>query len=393
MLRATAVLGLFLAATAQATVLFKEEFGEGWRERWVDSTAKGSDAGTFKWAAPKYYNDANADKGIQTSQDSKYYAISSKFPEAFSNKDKDIVVQFQVQHGQGIDCGGGYVKIFPSSLEQSKMQGESPYNIMFGPDICGTNKIVHVIFTYKGKNLLKKTTIAAKHDEDPHLYTLVVSPNNSYQVLIDNNQAASGSLEDDWEFLQPKTIPDPEAKKPEDWDDRAEIPDPESKKPEDWDNEPEFIADPDASKPEDWDDEDDGEWEAPSISNPKYNGAWKPKMMANPDFKGIWVRPEIPNPNYEPASDLYLYEDNAYIGLDLWQVKSGSIFDNIIVTDSLKEAKEFAKETFDKLVDGAQKMKDAGVKSEEEKKVEEEEKEASEVEEEEEEDEIIKDEL
>ena len=28
------------------------------------------------------------------------------------------------------------------------------------------------------------------------------------------------------------------------------------------------IADPDAEKPEDWDDEDDGEWEAPESTTP-----------------------------------------------------------------------------------------------------------------------------
>lgn len=38
---------------------------------------------------------------------------------------------------------------------------------------------------------------------------------------------------------------------------RATIPDPEDKKPEDWDK-PEHIPDPDAQKPEDWDDEMDG---------------------------------------------------------------------------------------------------------------------------------------
>lgn len=113
--------------------------------------------------------------------------------------------------------------MFPTGLEQEKLHGESPYNIMFGPDICGMNKIVHVIFNYKGQNLLKKVTIPAKADEDPHVYTLVVSADNTYKVLIDNTQAASGELEDDWDFLKPKEIPDPDAKKPSDWDDRAEV--------------------------------------------------------------------------------------------------------------------------------------------------------------------------
>jgi calreticulin len=36
---------------------------------------------------------------------------------------------------------------------------------------------------------------------------------------------------------------------------REKIPDPEDKKPEDWDKIPKDIPDPDAKKPEDWDGE------------------------------------------------------------------------------------------------------------------------------------------
>lgn len=43
------------------------------------------------------------------------------------------------------------------------MDGESPYNIMFGPDICGPGtKKVHVIFNYKGQNLLIKKDVRCK---------------------------------------------------------------------------------------------------------------------------------------------------------------------------------------------------------------------------------------
>ena len=37
----------------------------------------------------------------------------------------------------------------------------------------------------------------------------------------------------------------------------------------DWDK-PEYIPDPDAKKPEDWDDDTDGEWEPPNVPNPAY---------------------------------------------------------------------------------------------------------------------------
>ena len=134
---------------------------DGWEDRWVQSTHKGEE-GKFVQTAGKFYGDEN-DKGIQTSQDAKFYALSAKFDESFSNEGKTLVIQFQVKHEQNIDCGGGYVKVFSSELDQKDMHGDSPYNIMFGPDICGPGtKKVHVIFNYKGKNLLTKKDIRCK---------------------------------------------------------------------------------------------------------------------------------------------------------------------------------------------------------------------------------------
>jgi calreticulin len=199
----------------------------------------------------------------------------------FTNDKKDLVVQFSVKHEQNIDCGGGYIKLVPGS-SKSQMKdfgGDTPYSVMFGPDICGfgTRK-THVILPYKGKNHLIKKDIRAETDELTHVYTLRVMPNNTYQVLIDLQQVAEGSLEDDWDMLPPRKIKDPKATKPADWDERAQIPDPKDKKPAGWDDIPATLPDPDAKKPEDWDDEDDGEWEPPTIPNPEYKGEWKPKM-------------------------------------------------------------------------------------------------------------------
>lgn len=69
--------------------------------------------------------------GLQTSQDAHFYALSSRFAD-FSNKDQPLVIQFTVKHEQSIDCGGGYIKLFPSDLKQEDMHGDSTYNIMFG---------------------------------------------------------------------------------------------------------------------------------------------------------------------------------------------------------------------------------------------------------------------
>merc|ERR1711962_1212318 len=200
---------------------------------------------------------------------------------------------------------------------------------MFGPDICGSTKRVHVIFTYKGVNHLVKKEIPCKEDEMTHLYTLVVSPDNTYRVKIDGEEAQKGSLEEDWDMLPAKEIVDPEQSKPADWVDSDTMPDPEDTKPEDWDR-PAHIPDSEASKPADWDDDMDGEWEAPMVANPEY----------------------APNPL------LYRYEDIGALGFDLWQVKSGTIFDNIIITDAPLEAEAFAKETFEITKVAEKKMKD-----------------------------------
>ena len=86
--------------------------------------------------------------------------------------------------------------------------GDTPYSIMFGPDVCGTStKRVHVIFTYKEKNLLTKKTITCETDQLTHVYTLIVNPDKTYQVLIDNEEKAAGTLEEDWDFLPPAKIP------------------------------------------------------------------------------------------------------------------------------------------------------------------------------------------
>lgn len=69
--------------------------------------------------------------GLQTSENLKFYAISSRF-KPFNNKGRPLVIQYTVKHEQKIDCGGGYVKIFPSNLDQKNMSGESLYYIMFG---------------------------------------------------------------------------------------------------------------------------------------------------------------------------------------------------------------------------------------------------------------------
>uniref|UniRef100_A0A8C6VS21 Calreticulin 3 n=1 Tax=Naja naja TaxID=35670 RepID=A0A8C6VS21_NAJNA len=316
-----------------------------WKERWVVSQYK-SNYGKFRLTAGNFYGDREADKGLQTSENLKFYAISSRF-QPFSNKGKSLVIQYTVKHEQKIDCGGGYVKLFPSNLNQKNMSGESLYYIMFGPDICGSDtKKVHIILNYKNKVYPVKKQIRCKVDGFTHLYTLVLKSDHTYKVKIDNKMVISGILEDDWDFLPPRRIKDP-----------AEI----SNEFQSWEFE-------NAEKPKDWDDAAQGTWKPPLLKNPLYRGEWRPRKIPNPNYKGIWPHPQIVNPEYVPDPSLSVYENISVIGLDLWQVRSGTIFDNFLITDDEKYAKKFGDETWGETKKPEQTMSEKEIKKEKKRK-------------------------
>merc|ERR1712083_1201517 len=88
----------------------------------------------------------------------------------------------------------------------------------------------------------------------------------------------------------------------------------------------------------------DGEWQAPMIDNPEFKGEWKAPKIANPDYKGEWEHPMIDNPDYVEAVDVWKRGPVGYIGVEVWQVKSGTVFSDFILTDSVEEAETFMNE-------------------------------------------------
>lgn len=353
--------------SASAEFFITENFNDAaWTNRWTESsTWKPKDEmGAWKHTAGEWYGDAE-DKGIQTSEDARFYGISAKLEKPFISNDKPLVIQYSVKHEQNLDCGGAYIKLLPGGdeFDSAGFGGDTPYAVMFGPDVCGSsNKKTHVILHdhNKNDNLLIKKEVNTETDDLTHLYTLIIDTDNTFDVRIDNKSVRKGSLDEHFTFLADKTIKDPDAKKPDDWVDNAKMVDPEDIKPDDWDDQPAEISDPDAKKPDDWDDEDDGEWEAPMIDNPDFKGEWKPKMIDNPDYKGKWEHPMIDNPEYKYDANMFkVCKDGCtHIGFEIWQVKTGTLFDDIIVTDSLEEAEDYAKKTFFKKKDGEKKMYD-----------------------------------
>ncbi|GBP07453.1 Calnexin [Eumeta japonica] len=374
------------------------------------------------------------DLGLVLTTEAKHAAISTMLDKPFEFKDKPLIVQYEVtmqrlmmelegghrnsvikrrnpiEFGlvfndakeEGQNCGGAYIKLLSKDIstktDLKKFYDQTPYTIMFGPDKCGNDNKLHFIFRHKNP---KNGSIEEKHskkpsqrledlykDKEPHLYTLIVRPDNTFSVLVDNREVNSGSLLDDFTppVNPPEEIDDPNDNKPEDWDEREKIVDPSARKPDDWDedapaqivdpaavkpdgwldDEPEMIPDSDAKKPDDWDEEMDGTWEAPLVDNPACAAApgcgnWKPPMIPNPKYKGVWRAPLIPNPNYRgkwtPRRILnphYFRDDHPFqmtpihaVGFELWSMSPMLLFDNLIITDDPAVAEEWARQSFE----------------------------------------------
>ncbi|KAG5387412.1 hypothetical protein IGI04_038882 [Brassica rapa subsp. trilocularis] len=349
---------LTLTPLAFSEIFLEEHFEGGWKSRWVLSDWKRNEgkAGTFKHTAGKWPGDPD-NKGIQTYNDAKHYAISAKIPE-FSNKNRTLVVQYSVKIEQDIECGGAYIKLLSGYVNQKQFGGDTPYSLMFGPDICGTQtKKLHVILSYQGQNYPIKKDLECETDKLNHFYTFILRPDASYSVLVDNKEREFGSMYTDWDILPPRKIKVKNAKKPVDWDDREYIDDPEDVKPEGYDLIPREIPDQKAKEPEDWDEEENGHWEPPKIPNPAYKGSWKAKKIKNPEYKGKWKNPWIDNPGilsflflfsseFEDDPDLYVLKPIRYAGIEVWQVKAGSIFDNILISDDPEYARSMVDDYF-----------------------------------------------
>lgn len=204
-----------LASLAVAKVLFKEEFGKGWEGRWIKSKWKEDQQAAFRHTQGKWFGDEEMAWGIQTSENMKFYELSTKFDKPMSSKDSPLIIQYSVKFEQVIDCGGGYVKLVGADFEPSNFGGETPLLIMFGPDICGNENKVHLILDHKGKGYLWKKKPTAPNDKLTHIYTAAIYPNGSYAVYLDAKPLDNGTVSSDWDFTVAKEIPDPADKKPE----------------------------------------------------------------------------------------------------------------------------------------------------------------------------------
>lgn len=384
---------------------FFEQFdSDDWSQLWKISKAKKDDEFSYtgEWAVEehKIFPGLKGDKGLVLKTKAAHHAIHVPLETPFDNTDNTLVAQYEVKLQEGLSCGGAYVKLLSAEggpSDDVEFNNESPYQVMFGPDKCGTTNKVHLILRRKNPNtgVYEEKHLAvpplARTVKTSTLYTLIIEPTQEFEIRINGEVVKAGNLLDEGvfepSFDPPKEIPDESDEKPADWDDRAKIPDPEqTEKPEDWDetapymipdpeavkpeswdeSAEEFIPDPEAEKPEDWDEEEDGEWIAPTIPNPEceahgcgkwiapkiknpaYKGKWTQPLIDNPDYKGEWAPKNIANPDWYHDATPSDLEPIGAIGFELWSMDADILFDDIYLGHSVEEAELIGNDTWAK---------------------------------------------
>jgi calnexin len=345
--------------------LFEPFSDDTWSSRWVVSSVSNV---TGKWdlEVTDKPQATSGEKMLFMKTEKAYYGLSTLFPTPLKPAGKPLIVQYEVRLQGALECGGAYLKLFGrDNFAPAELSNETRYIIMFGPDKCGYDSKVHFIFRHKSpKTLLYEE----KHAKDPpaietdkinHLYTLIVRPDNTFEIQIDTKSVRNGTLLTSFEpsVNPPREVDDPTDTKPADWVDDEQIDDPEASKPADWDeDEPEFVKDPakltppegwlpneekfvpdeSAAKPEDWDDGVLGDWEPPTVPNPKCAaapgcGEYDPPLIKNSLYKGKWKARQIPNPDYFEDAHPANFEEIIGAGFELWMVSSNVGFKNVYI--------------------------------------------------------------
>ncbi|KAI3403143.2 hypothetical protein KGF56_004032 [Candida oxycetoniae] len=373
---------------------------------WKSSHSKKYDQGRDEvmkyngiWSIEKAYKYPGFDNdlGLVMKSRASYHAIACKLPHTINNDNgKVLVIQYEVKAQVEWSCTGAYIKLLDEKSDYSFFNDQTPFQIAFGPDKCGSVNRVYFEITRSSLNgsverkVLQEPPLA-RLNELTNLYTLILHPNQDFEIRINGKTAKTGNFLDEKHLFhppifEPGELVDESEGKPLDWDTREYISDPSAKMPDDYEQKHAHprIADPNAVKPKEWDesepryipdptavkpvDDAGDDWMPSLVVNPKCGttgcGLWVPPTIINPDYRGPWIAPLVKNPNYKgpwtPEKKIAIPNSSEKdklvtncldkpiggIGFELWTMDGETMFDNIYLGNSISEAELIGNQTF-----------------------------------------------
>lgn len=368
-------------------VLYWENFSDPfvWK-RWTRSRALGFEG---LWANDLSYppSPRRKERGMVITQKQKSHIVSTKLPAPIYHMNETIVIQYEVRAQLIYHCFRALLRVHTTDFDPFKQTNSTHGTIEFGP--VHNNKKTKALLNFyvnseDDKHKIEKF-IKVPFDEIPHLFTLIIRPDNTFEYMIDTMSFLNGTFTDSFKIpiVEPKMIDDPTDKKPENWEDNEFIPDLKAKKPVDWnesepelipdprrssppigwyENEPEMIPDPKDKKPSEYSEFmfgpykprmiknpkcqiGCGKWVQPMIKNPKYKGKWTPPLIKNPKYKGEWKPRKIANPKYTHDYNYSLPGITGF-SFNIWSLYHDVLVTNLLVSHNETLIKRWNLEDF-----------------------------------------------
>ncbi len=127
--------------------------------------------------------------GLQTITNNADYHLSSNFT-PFSNVGKTLTLQYTLKTTQTITCSQNFLTVYSNSTSDF---------FAFGPYTCTGSSQIILAFSNNGDVYQINKIIDPEYVLNTAVaYKLVVPPNGSYSVYINNAVVASGSLSNDF---------------------------------------------------------------------------------------------------------------------------------------------------------------------------------------------------
>ncbi|XP_056091165.1 calnexin [Rhinichthys klamathensis goyatoka] len=260
-------------------------------------------------------------RGLVLKSPGRHHAISTYLRKVYHFKDKPLCLQYEVFFQKLVDCGGAYIKLLSHSddLRLSQFSDATPYTIMFGPDKCGSEHKIHFIFshrnpitgTYEEKHARQPEVDLSDYfiDQRPHLYTLNLYPDNTFEIFIDLTLINKGSLLDDMDTH--------ETQGPE-YSSHAALVD--------------GVQSSDLK-----------------LEHERSDGVASPhERSSRPALSNPESRPST-NPNDKDSREQrFSMSPVAAVGFELWTLTGDVMFDNIFLCDSLEVARRWTEDTWSK---------------------------------------------
>ena len=195
-------------------------FSDGWEDRWVIANNSEKTLGNLTVEAPKKCMNRERSKSLKTTTESSYYAISADIGRTISTVNKTFIFAYMVKCEQeDLRVGGAYLKLFSENIDQTRLNGSTPYYFMFGWDLeRGHPQRVQALLRVKGKEYNHSPPLKLEKDSRTHLFTFIMRPDYTYEIRLDNNKTQAGNMWESWYgYMEPPKFLDPDARKPADW--------------------------------------------------------------------------------------------------------------------------------------------------------------------------------